>query len=64
MTSEENNKILDKAEDFFRATIVSKHLANLKKLGKLREFNVNPFLVNYLSYFLTGDGSAESLAKA
>jgi len=64
MTNEGKKKILLKAENFFRTAIALKHLKNLKQLSKLEEFNVNPFLVNYLAHFLTGKGDAESLAKA
>ncbi len=64
MNEEQKKKILQKAEYFFRKTIAVNHLKNLRKLSKLEEFNVNPFSVNYLAYFLTGNGNAESMAKA
>lgn len=64
MNDEQKRRILQKAEDFFRKTIAVNHLKNLRKLGSLEEFNVNPFSVNYLAYFLTGNGDAESMAKA
>lgn len=64
MTNVEKKEILKKAEDFFRNTIAINHLRSLEKLKKLKEFNVNPFTVNYLAHFLTGKGDAESIAKA
>lgn len=64
MTESEKKRILEKAESFFRDTIAVNHLASLNKARRLKEFNVNPFLVNYLAYFLTGHGDAKSLAKA
>lgn len=56
--------ILEKSKSFFRDTIATNHLKNTKKLKKLKEFNVNPFLVSYLANFLTGNNKPESIAKA
>lgn len=64
MTDVEKKKLLGKAEKFFRETIAIQHIENLKKLKKLDQFDVNPFLVTYLAYFLTGNGDPKSLAKA
>lgn len=64
MTGPEKLELLEKAGDFFRNNIVKAHLKNLKKLKKYKKFNVNPFLNLYLSYFLTGKGDAEGVARA
>lgn len=58
------NEILEKAEAFFRESIVKNHIKNTEKLSNLKEFNVNPFLSIYLSKFLTGAVTSESIAKA
>ncbi|MDH5434944.1 MAG: PmeII family type II restriction endonuclease [Gammaproteobacteria bacterium] len=61
-----NNKeeILEKAKNWFRETILPKHINNTKKLVNPNEFNINPFLTVYLANFLTGNSEPESLAKA
>lgn len=64
MTVEEKDRLLYRAENFFRDIVVINHLKNLKKLTKIKEFNVNPFLINYISIFLTGKEDAESIARA
>lgn len=64
MNKEEKNEILHKAKDFFRDKIVKNHIKNTEKLKNIKEFNVNPFLSSYLANFLTGNDSAESIAKA
>ena len=55
--------ILESGKNFFRTAIIPNHINNLKKL-ELKNFNVNPFLINYLAAFLCGDTTPESLAKA
>ena len=64
MTENEKQEILSKAKEFFKNTIVKNHMKNTKKLSKLSEFNINPFLNTYLANFLTGDDSPESVEKA
>ena len=56
-------EILFKAKTFFVKKIVSNHIKNTKKLSDIKEFNSNPFLLKYLSNFVFGDMSPESLAK-
>lgn len=63
MTEEQKQQIIESGKDFFRKTIIPNHLNNLKKL-KLKDFKINPFLVNYLASFLCGDTEPESIAKA
>lgn len=55
--------IIESGKQFFRSTIIPNHLANLSKLS-LKDFDVNPFLINYLAAFLCGNTEPESLAKA
>lgn len=64
MTSEEKQKILETAKDFFRTRIVPNHNKNTEKLVDLKEFKVNPFLEKYLAQYAFGDSSPESIAKA
>lgn len=56
-------KIIESGKDFFRTIIIPKHLNNVKKL-RLKDFKINPFLVNYLASFLCGNTNPDSLAKA
>ncbi|MGC6232258.1 PmeII family type II restriction endonuclease [Hafnia paralvei] len=58
------DEILLKAKEWFRESIARNHIKNTEKLKKSSEFNINPFLAVYLSNFLTGNSSAESIAKA
>ena len=63
MTEEQKQTIIESGKDYFRSSIIPNHVKNLQKL-KLRDFDVNPFLINYLSAFLCGDTSPLSMAKA
>ncbi|MDO4160423.1 MAG: PmeII family type II restriction endonuclease [Prevotellaceae bacterium] len=63
MTDLQKQRIIESGKDFFRKNIIPNHLKNLNSL-KLKDFKVNPFLVNYLAAFLCGDTTPESLAKA
>lgn len=64
MNSEQKNVILSNAKGWFRHSIAENHIRNSEKLTNPKEFNINPFLINYLANFLTGDNSPESIAKA
>lgn len=64
MTELEKNEILQKAKQWFKNTIIKKHIKNMNKLSKENEFNINPFLLTYLSNFLEGDSEPKSIAKA
>ena len=63
MTEEQKKSIIESGKQYFREIIIPKHLKNLETL-KLKDFNINPFLVNYLATFLCGDTTPKSLAKA
>lgn len=63
MTEQQKISIIQSGKDFFRETIIPSHLKNLNKI-KLKDFNINPFLVNYLAAFLCGDTEPHSIAKA
>ncbi len=66
MTKSTINKaeILEAAKKWFREIIAINHIKNTKKLSKISEFNLNPFLVSYIAQFLTGKTDAEGIAKA
>lgn len=64
MNEQEKQEILEKAKKFFKDIIVKNHIKNTKKLKKLKEFNVNPFLDKYLATFVFGGISSENIAKA
>lgn len=61
---ENKDEILQKAKEWFSGVIAVKHISNTKKLTNPDEFNINPFMAVYLSNYLTGDSSAESIARA
>lgn len=63
MTEEQKNAIIESGKDYFRKSIIPNHIKNLQKL-RLKDFDVNPFLINYLASFLCGDTSPYSIAKA
>ena len=63
MTEEQKLAIIDRGKDYFRTTIIPGHISNLNSI-KLKDFDINPFLINYLAAFLCGDTSPQSLAKA
>lgn len=63
MTENQKKAIIRSAKDYFSTIIIPNHINGLKKL-KLKDFNVNPFLVNYLAAFLCGNTNPDSLAKA
>lgn len=63
MTEEQKKAIIENGKEYFRSIIIPNHIKNLSKL-KLKDFDVNPFLINYLAAFLCGNTEPESLAKA
>jgi len=64
MNLQDRQEILTKAKEFFRDTIAKQHIKNTKKLKKLSEFKINPFLDLYLANYLEGNNDPESIAKA
>lgn len=63
MTEEQKVSIIQSGKQYFRDIIIPKHLKKLEAL-ELKDFNINPFLVNYLAAFLCGNTEPVSLAKA
>lgn len=63
MTEDQKKQIIESGKTYFRDIIIPNHLKGLKTL-KLKDFTINPFLVNYLAAFLCGNTEPESLAKA
>lgn len=63
MTEEQKQAIIESGKQYFRSNIIPNHLKNLQKLH-LKDFYVNPFLINYLAAFLCGNTEPQSLAKA
>ncbi len=64
MTEPEKCDILQKAKIWFKDSIIENHIKNTLKLSNIKEFNVNPFLLAYLSNFLEGNHDPISIAKA
>lgn len=63
MTEEQKLSIIESGKQYFREIIIPNHVKGLKNL-KLKDFKINPFLVNYLAAFLCGNTEPKSLAKA
>jgi hypothetical protein len=63
MTNNEKLSIINSGKEYFRQIIIPAHLKGLEGL-RLRDFDVNPFLINYLAAFLCGNTESLSLAKA
>lgn len=63
MTEEQKLSIIESGKQYFREIIIPNHVKTLKNL-KLKDFKINPFLVNYLAAFLCGNTEPRSLAKA
>lgn len=63
MNEQQKLDIINSGKNYFREIIIPNHIKGLKKL-KLKDFTINPFLVNYLAAFLCGNVKPESLAKA
>lgn len=64
MTKEEKEIILVKFKQWFKESLIETHKKNTQKLKDINEFNINPFLLYYLSNFLEGNSNPVSLAKA
>jgi hypothetical protein len=64
ISESEKSAILIKAQEWFRSSIAESHIRNTEKLANPEEFNINPFLVHYLSNFLAGNSDRINLAKA
>lgn len=64
MTEQERQLILERSKKFFKDEIVESHIKNTTKLGKINNFNINPFIHRYLAQFAFGNADPESLAKA
>lgn len=63
MTEEQKAAIIESGKNYFRTIIIPNHLKQLSRL-RLKDFNINPFLIHYLAAFLCGDTTPTSLAKA
>ncbi len=63
MNEKQKQAIIDSGKKYFKTTIIPNHIKNLTNL-RLKDFDVNPFLINYLASFLCGNTEPESLAKA
>lgn len=64
MDEKTKEALIDNAKVWFRDELAASHVENVKKLKSIKEFNINPFLWNYLANFASGKSDYESLAKA
>lgn len=63
MTEDQKKAIIESGKNYFRTSIIPNHIKNLQKLH-LKDFDINPFLINYLAAFLCGNTDPRSMAKA
>ena len=63
MKASHKKEILSKFKIWFKDGLIESHKANTLKLTSLDAFNINPFLLYYLSNFLEGNSDPKSLAK-
>lgn len=63
MTKKEKEKLLLKFKDWFKDSLIVSHTKNTKKLNKIKNFQINPFLLYYLANYLEGNSNPTSLAK-
>ena len=63
MTEEQKKSIIEGGKEYFRTIIIPNHIGKFERLS-LRDFNINPFIINYLAALLCGNTEPESLAKA
>lgn len=63
MTNKDKDSIIERGKEYFRKIIIPAHLKGIENLS-LKDFNINPFLINYLAAFLCGNTKSKSLAKA
>ena len=63
MTAEQKKAIIESGKNYFRTSFIPNHIKNLNKL-RLKDFDINPFLINYLAAFLCGDTTPQAMAKA
>ncbi|WP_179996662.1 PmeII family type II restriction endonuclease [Acinetobacter sp. YH16051] len=64
ISDKEKEIILEKAQDWFKESVIQNHLRNTRKLKKASKFKINAFTTTYLANFLIGDTTPESIAKA
>ena len=64
MNNTEKQAILNKFKIWFKESLIESHKKNTEKLINVKEFNINPFLLYYLSNYLEGNSQPTSLAKA
>ena len=62
MDKEEKQRILNVTKQFFKEKLINNHIKNTRKL-RLKDFNRNPLLENYLANYAFGNSSNESIAK-
>lgn len=56
-------EILEKFKLWFKDSLIQSHIQNTKKLRHLKNFQINPFLLYYLSNYFKGNSDSLSLAK-
>lgn len=63
MNEVNKQKILEDFKTWWRDELAVAHRVNTVKLVDSTEFTINPFLWNYLAYYLNGKADARSLAE-
>ncbi|MDC1135505.1 PmeII family type II restriction endonuclease [Alphaproteobacteria bacterium] len=62
--SDQIEQALNKAGDWFEKIIISNHKSNTEKLRSVKEFKINPMLLPYLGYCVSGRIDTESVSRA
>lgn len=63
MNPTDRDTILLGFKNWFKDSLVESHKRNTEKLSDITKFNINPFLLHYLAYYLEGNSLPQSLAK-
>jgi len=63
MNAKEKKVIIKKFKNWFQTSLIESHKKNTEKLKDINEFNINPFLLYYLSNYLEGNSTPISMAK-
>ena len=63
MKDTEKQEIMERAREWMRSSLNPKHISNTKKLSKLSNFKINPFLWPYLANYYRGTTDYHALAE-
>lgn len=64
LNEEDLNKIIIKAQKFFREEIIPSHISKTEECRDLSSFRLNPFLDKYKATFISGNDDPRNIAMA